>query len=265
MTLDVGPRSAPAPVAGGAAEWTPRVMPPIGRDLDDRQKLACAFRILGRTGFSENIAGHITVRVDGAEDLLINPWGLWWEEITASDICRVSPDAEVVDGKWDVTPAIHIHTELHRRRPDVGAVVHNHPYYATVLAALGVLPEFLHQTGSMFDGDLAFVDEYTGEVATADLGADLADRIGDKSVVLLANHGVIVTGPSVEEATYRAATLDRQCRLMYDVLVSGRDHTLVAPSLRRSMKASLLERGTDFFWNGAVRALLRDHPEVVDP
>lgn len=264
MTTDVERTPAPNPVAGGAAEWTPRVMPPIGRDLSDRQKLACAFRILGRSGFTENIAGHITARVDDTEELWINPWGLWWEELTASDICRVSPDAEVLEGEWDVTPAIHIHTELHRRRPDVRVVVHNHPYHATVLAALGVLPEFLHQTGSMFDGDLAFVDEYTGEVATAGLGADLADRIGDKSVVLLANHGVIVTGPSVEEATYRAATLDRQCRLMYDVLVSGRDHTLVAPSLRRSMKASLLERGTDFFWNGAVRALLRDHPEVVD-
>ncbi|MFC4052596.1 class II aldolase/adducin family protein [Actinomadura syzygii] len=256
-------RQAPAPVAGGAAEWTPKVMPPIGLELTDRQKLACAFRILGTSGFSENIAGHITLRAGDTHDLLVNPWGLWWEEITASDICKVSPDAEVLDGKWDVTPAIHIHTELHRRRPDVRVVVHNHPYYSTVLAALGVLPEFLHQTGSMFDGDLAFVDEYTGEIANADLGADLADRIGDKSVVLLANHGVIVTGPTVEETTYRAATIDRQCRLMYDVLVSARDHTLVPPGLRRSMKASLLERGTDFFWNGAVRALLRNDPEVV--
>jgi hypothetical protein len=93
VTTDAGSRTAPRPVEGGAAEWTPRVMPPIGRDLDERQKLACAFRILGRSGFSENIAGHITVRVDGTEDLLVNPWGLWWEEITASDICRVSPDA----------------------------------------------------------------------------------------------------------------------------------------------------------------------------
>ncbi|MFF5257783.1 class II aldolase/adducin family protein [Actinomadura viridis] len=263
MTLNVE-RLTPSPVTGGAAEWTPRVMPPIGRDLGERQKLACAFRILGRAGFTENIAGHITVRADDAEELLVNPWGVWWEEMTASDICRVSLDATVIEGRWDVTPAIHIHTELHRRRPDARVVIHNHPYHATVLAALGVLPEFLHQTGSMFDGDLAFVDEYTGEIATSDLGADLADRIGDKSVVLLANHGVIVTGPSVEEATYRAATVDRQCRLMHDVLVSGRDHTLVAPALRRSMKASLLERGTDFFWNGAVRALLRDHPEVLD-
>jgi ribulose-5-phosphate 4-epimerase/fuculose-1-phosphate aldolase len=239
-------------------------MPSPGVDLTVRQKLACAFRILARSGFTENIAGHITVRGEDSGDLLVNPWGLWWEEITASDICRVSASAEVLEGRWDVTPAIHIHTELHRRRPDARVVVHNHPYHATVLAALGVLPDFLHQTGSMFDGDMAFVDEYTGEIATAGLGAGLAGRIGGKSVVLLANHGVIVTGPSVEEATYRAATFDRQCRLMYDVLVSGRDCTVVAPGLRRSMKASLLERGTGFFWNGAVRALLRGEPEVLD-
>jgi ribulose-5-phosphate 4-epimerase/fuculose-1-phosphate aldolase len=260
-------------------------MPPIGADLDVRQELACALGILARSGFTENIAGHITVRAadtgdtaytadtrdtrdtadtGDTEDLWINPWGLWWEEITAADICRVSPEGEVRQGKWDVTPAFHIHTELHRRRPDARVVVHNHPYHATVLAALGVLPDFVHQTGSMFDGDMVFVDEYTGEVASSELGADLAERIGGHSVVLLANHGVIVTGPSVQEATYRAATLERQCRLMYDVLVSGRDHTLVAPALRRSMKASLLERGTDFFWNGAVRALLRDRPEVLD-
>lgn len=250
----------PAPVPGGAAEWSPRVMPPVGADLDVRQKLACAFGILARSGFTENIAGHITVRAD--EGLWINPWGLWWEEITASDLCRVSPDGTVLEGRWDVTPAFHIHTELHRRRPDAQVVVHNHPYHATVLAALGVLPEIVHQTGSMLDGDMVFVDEYTGEVASSELGADLADRIGDAPVALLANHGVIVTGASVEEAVYRSVTLERQCRLTCDVL--GRDRTRVPQDLRRGMKASLLERGTDFFWNGAVRALLRDRPEVMD-
>ncbi|MFB4313261.1 class II aldolase/adducin family protein [Actinomadura sp. 21ATH] len=265
MTATDTRTTTPAPVAGGAAEWSPAVMPPIGADLTGRQKLACAFGILARSGFTENIAGHITVRAEDSADpesLWINPWGLWWEEITASDVCRVSPGGDVLEGRWDVTPAYHIHTELHRRRPDARVVVHNHPYHATVLAALGALPEFVHQTGSMFDGDLAFVDEYTGEVASPELGADLAERIGDASVVLLANHGVIVTGASVEEAVYRAATLERQCRLTCDVL--GRDRTLVPPPLRRAMKASLLERGTDFFWNGAVRALLRDRPEVLD-
>jgi ribulose-5-phosphate 4-epimerase/fuculose-1-phosphate aldolase len=254
---------APPPVAGGRAEWSPRVMPPIGADLTEKQKLACAFRILAREGFTENIAGHITMRDAETDHLWVNPWGLFWEEITTSDLCRFDPDAGVVEGKWDVTPAIHIHTELHRRRPDIAVAIHNHPYHVTVLAALGMLPEMVHQTAAMFDGDLVFVDEYTGEVANAEIGADLAERIGDASVIVLANHGVIVTGPSVEEATYRAATVDRQCRLMYDVVTSGRAYTTMPVRLRQPMKASLLERGTEYYWGGAVRALLREQPEVL--
>jgi ribulose-5-phosphate 4-epimerase/fuculose-1-phosphate aldolase len=231
--------------------------------LTERQKLACAFRILAQTGFTENIAGHITLRADTSGGMWVNPWGLWWEEITASDLCLVEGDGTVVEGRWDVTPAIHIHTELHRRRPDAEVVIHNHPYHVTVLAALGLLPEMVHQTTTMLAEDMTLVDEYTGEVGTAELGAELAERIGKASVVMLANHGVIITGPSVEEATYRAATVDRQCRLMYDVVTSGRRHTVVPESLIGPMKASLLERGTDFFWGGAVRAVLREAPEVV--
>jgi hypothetical protein len=87
VTLTTAPAgSADAPVRdGGTATWSPRITPPIGVDLTDRQALACAFRILGHSGFSENIAGHITmVKDDGA--MWVNPWGLWWEEISASDL-----------------------------------------------------------------------------------------------------------------------------------------------------------------------------------
>ena len=125
----------------------------------------------------------------------------------------------MLEGQWDVTPAIHIHTELHRRRPDARVVVHNHPYWATVLASIGELPRFVHQTSCMYDGDLVFVDEYGGEIDDPELGTELAERIGDASIALLANHGVIVTGPTVEDAVYRAASLDRQCRLTYDLLL----------------------------------------------
>lgn len=248
---------------GGRAEWSPKVMPPIGVELSDRQQLACAFRILARSGFTENIAGHITMRSANPEHLWINPWGLWWEEMTASDLCLVDHDATLIDGKWDVTPAVHIHTELHRRRSDAAVVIHNHPYYVTVLAAIGLLPEMVHQTTAMLDGDLRFVNEYNGEIATADLGAELAEQIGTASVAILANHGVIVTGSTIEEATFRAATIDRQCRLMYDVVTSGRKHTTVGPMMLAPMKASLLERGTEYYWGGAVRLLLRDEPEVL--
>lgn len=250
--------------AGGAAVWSPSITPPIGVELTEAQALACAFRILARDGFSENIAGHITWATADNSSMLVNPWGLWWEEITASDICRVDLDARVLEGQWDVTPAVHIHTELHRRRPEARVVVHNHPYHATALAALGLVPEFLHQTSAMFDGELGFVSEYGGEIDSAELGADLAERIGDASVVFLANHGVIVTAPTIEEATYKSASLDRQCRLMYDVLVSGRAATTVPPVVRPAMKASLLERGTEVYWAGAVRRIIREHPELLE-
>jgi ribulose-5-phosphate 4-epimerase/fuculose-1-phosphate aldolase len=248
---------------GGLAVWSPSVTPPIGVELTGRQELACAFRVLAHSGFSENIAGHITWAPDDDGSMWVNPWGLWWEEITASDLCRVDADGQVLEGRWDVTPAIHIHTELHRRRPEARVVVHNHPYHVTVLAAAGLLPEIAHQTGSMFDGDLAFVQEYAGEVDTAELAAELAEQIGSASTVILASHGVIVTGPTIREATYRAASIDRVCRLAYDLLVLRREPLPIAAGIRVGMKKSLLERGSDVFFDGAVRQLLRTDPDVI--
>ena len=242
-------------------------MPPIGVDLDVRQELACAFRILARGGFGENIAGHITVVADDGESLWINPWGLWWEEVAASDVCRVSMDGDVLEGRWDVTPAAPIHTELHRARADARVVVHNHPYHSTVLAAVGLLPEVVHQTATMFDGEMVLVEEYTGEIDSSDLGADLAQRIGDATVAVLANHGVVVTGATIPEATYRAATIDRSCRLTVDALLlaqaTGRPIQPIAEHLRPAMQRSLVERGPAVFWGGAVRQLLREQPDVL--
>lgn len=257
-------QSAPARAAtGGLQAWAPKVTPPIGVELTQEQQLACAFRILARNGFSEDIAGHITwARPDGS--MLVNPWGLWWDEVKASDVCRVDADGTVLEGKWDVTPAIHIHTELHRRRPDARVVVHNHPYHVVVLAAIGVLPDIVHQQGSMFHDDLTFVEEYTGEVDDAALGADLADKIGDSRNVILASHGVIITAETIAEATYRAASIDRMCRLAYDVLLSGKGALPISDRFKSAMKRSLLERGSDVYWAGAVRQLLRAEPEVLD-
>lgn len=248
---------------GGYDVWSPRVTPGIGRDLTDEQRLAIAFRWLAIEGFAENLAGHITWQRPGQESMLINPWGLWWRELSASDICEVDLAGNVVQGRWDVTPAYHIHTELHRRRPDARVVVHNHPYHVCVLAAVGLLPEIAHQTASMFAGDMTFVDEYTGEVDTADLGADLAGRIGDASIVFLQSHGIIVTGPTIEEATYRSATIDRICRMTLDIRLAG-SHAALDPGVVAGMKQSLLERGSDVFFDGIARQLIRSEPDVLD-
>jgi len=124
------------------------------------------------------------------------PWGLWWDEGGASDLCRVETRASVGDGRWPVSPAICLHTELHRPRPDARLVVHNHPYHATLLATMGRLPDITHQAACMFDGSMVLVDEYEGQVLDADAGAWLADRVGDADAVVLLSHGVIVIGTS---------------------------------------------------------------------
>ncbi|MDH6677101.1 ribulose-5-phosphate 4-epimerase/fuculose-1-phosphate aldolase [Rhodococcus sp. LBL1] len=261
--IDESTKSA-EPESNSMDGWKPRAVPPIGAELTNEQKLACAFRTLAHDGFSENMAGHITWADRDDDSLLINPWGLWWEEVSASDVCRVDAEGKVVEGKWDVTPAYHIHTELHRRRPDARVVVHNHPYYVTLLAAVGVLPTIAHQTGSLYDDDLSLVHEYGGEISDAELGRDLADKIGDRNNVILASHGIITTADTIELAVYRAASIDRFCQLAYDILLLGKDPLPIEKNIRVAMQKALVERAAGVYWAGAVRKLLRTDPDVLN-
>lgn len=241
------------------------VSAPIGRDLTERQKLACAFRILAREGWRQNLAGHITYVVDDDGNMLVNPWGKWWEEVQASDLCVVSPDGRVIEGQWDVTPAIFIHTELHAQRGDARVIVHNHPFFATVLAGLGIRPVLTEQTGCMFDGDIAVFNEFTGGIDNPEAGKQLAEAVGEARSALLVNHGALVTGQSIEEATYRAVSFERVCKLAYHTLLTGRDPVPMGPDITAVVQETFFLPDTvEFFWNGAVRLLLKREPDVLD-
>lgn len=247
---------------GGLAAWAPTRLPGIPRPLTPAQELAIALRHLDDVGFCENLTGHITVEHGGG--FLVNPWGLWWSEVRTRDLLEIDTDGRVVAGDLDVTPAVHIHTELHRRRADAKVVVHNHPPYASVLAALGELPELVHQNSAILDGEMVLVSEYDGEVDRPHLGAALADLIGDASVALLVSHGVIVTAPTIEEAVYKSVLFERTCMLHHRVRALGGTAAPIAASARRQLKASLVERAAPVYWHGAVRQLLAIEPEVLD-
>ena len=249
---------------GGLGVWAPSVMQPIGVDLSDEQQMAVAFRHLASIGFAENMAGHITWQPDGRSDMYVNPWGLWWQELTASDICVVDEDARVVRGRWDVTPAIHIHTEIHRHRPDARVVIHNHPYYVSLIAALGTLPELVHQTGALFLDDMYFIETADSEIYTPWRAAELAEQIGSANLVILANHGVIATGKDLAAAVYRAVSIERVCRLAYDVMLTGRTPTTMNRGDMVGMQASLIERAADVYWAGAARMTIKADPGVLD-
>jgi len=240
----------------------PRPGPGIGRDLTPPQALACALRILAAEGWRENLSGHITwATPDGGT--WVNPWGIWWEEVRASQIVRLDAHGTVVEGEWDVTPAVFQHSELHRTREDAAVIVHNHPYAATLLATMCELPRIVYQNAAIFDGELALVDEY-GAIEDAAGGQWLADRVGKASGVLLAHHGAIVTAPTIESACYKAVTFERMCRFTYDILRTGRVPVELAPEDRASMKLALTQNAPLAYWHGAVRKLLAREPEVLE-
>jgi ribulose-5-phosphate 4-epimerase/fuculose-1-phosphate aldolase len=225
------------------------------------QQLACALRILAHEGWCENLDGHVSWSTpDGS--MWVNPWGIWWEEVRASQVIRVDADGNVVEGDWDVTGAISIHTELHRARADATVVVHNHPYYATLLASIGEFPRMVHQNSCVFHDELAFVDEYALVEGDAD-GRWLAVKMGPASAVLLAHHGAIITASTIEDACYRAATFERMCRLTYDVLAAGRTPSEIPPEQRAPLKKLLDEVTGRAYWEGAVRMLIAREPEVL--
>ena len=246
---------------GGLAAWAPRSLPPISHELGPAQELAIALRHLDDVGFAENLTGHITLA--HGDTFLVNPWGLWWAEVRASDMLTIDTNGVVVEGQWDVTPAVHIHTELHRRRDDARVVVHNHPPYASTLAAIGELPDIVHQNSSILSGEMVLVADYDGEVDQPHLGAALADMIGDSSVALLVSHGVIVTASTIAEAVYKSVLFERACMLHWQVRALGERALPIAAAAQRQLQASLVERAAPVYWNGVVRQLLATEPEVL--
>ncbi len=247
-----------------AGRGFPSAMPAVP-ELTVPQQMACAARILAANGFALDVAGHITVMRPGGDGTMwCTPYGLWWREVTAGDIIVLDADGEVIEGRWDVTPAVFIHTELHRSRPDARVIVHNHPHHGSLLSTMHLAPEITDQQACMFDGDIALFDEYTGGVDDADGGRYLAESIGGATATILANHGVLLTGESEAQATYRATNFERTCRLNYEALAAGEKPIPVPPAHRPQLKAAINSMSVDYYWGGAVRHLLAREPEVLD-
>ena len=179
-----------------------------------RIELAAAYRLAAKNGWLESIYNHITCNVsgpNGEHHLLINPFGLNYREITASSLVKIDLDGKtihpgVVGDIMGVNKAgLVIHSCIHRARPDIRCVNHNHHWAVAGLSATksGVLE--LAQT-THITGEIAYHD-YEGIVISNDEQARLVRDLGDKDVMILRNHGLLTCGPSVAAAYYHAYTL----------------------------------------------------------
>jgi ribulose-5-phosphate 4-epimerase/fuculose-1-phosphate aldolase len=231
-------------------------------DLTTREELVVLARALWREGYSDHLAGHITVNL-GDGTLLCNPWLLTWAELRPSQVLRIDLEGRVLEGDWPVPLGIPLHLELHKLRDDVGWAVHNHPLFGTIWADLAELPPILDQSSALGGGRLALVDEYEGPANDPSSARRAVERMGDAAMALLAGHGVFVLGGSARAVHQRAVALEQRCQhAWYARAAGGSGSSKVPQSFLEAVERSDGE-GFIGFWEAAVRAELAADPSLL--
>lgn len=246
----------------GPGDGSANPMGPALPELTPQAELALLCRTLFQEGYDDHLAGHITYRQpDGT--LLVNPWGLTWDEVRASDIMRIDPDGTPFEGRWTVTPAIPLHVELHRARPDVAVAVHNHPRWGTIWADLRRIPPVYDQTSAMVPGDPELYAEFEGSVNLVDNARACVEALGDARMALLANHGVFVVGRDIAQAHHRAVVLEWRCRQAWHVEALG-GAAPMDPEVNRRFAAPFDHVSFPGLWEAMCRRELRRDPTILD-
>jgi ribulose-5-phosphate 4-epimerase/fuculose-1-phosphate aldolase len=193
-----------------------------------KQRLAAGFRLFGKFGFSEGVAGHITARDPELTDhFWVNPFALPFQHLRASDLVLVNDAGDVVEGRWDVNKAAFaIHSQVHAARPDVQAAAHAHSVYGKSFSALGQLLEPITQDVCAFHGDHSLFDDYTGVVLDVEEGKRIAHALDDNKAVILRNHGLLTVGHSVDEAVWWFITMERSCQAQLLAQAAGPLHPI---------------------------------------
>ena len=179
-----------------------------------KQRLAAAFRLFGRFGFDEGVAGHITARDPGDADLFwVNPFGRNFKHVRVSDLILVNREGQVVEGNAMVnTAAFAIHSQVHAARPDVVAAAHSHSLHGKAWSSLGRLLDPITQDACAFFEDHGLFDDFTGVVLDLEEGKRIAAALGEHKAVILRNHGLLTVGNSVDEAVWSFITMERSCQ-----------------------------------------------------
>ncbi|NIA67103.1 aldolase [Pelagibius litoralis] len=193
--------------------------------IQARIDLAAAFRLAARFDLNEGICNHFSYAAPERPGcFLVNPFGIHWSQMTASDLLLVDNGGGVLEGSGELeTTAFCIHSRIHLRHPRAACVLHTHMPYATTLTALEDTPlEPISQNALRYYNDVAYDPSYNGIAGDVEEGDRMAEAMGEKRVLFLANHGIIVVGDSVAKAFEDLYYLERACQLQVMALSTGR-------------------------------------------
>jgi ribulose-5-phosphate 4-epimerase/fuculose-1-phosphate aldolase len=234
-----------------AEEWQARV------------DLAAAYRLVALYGWDDLIFTHISARVPGSEHhFLLNPYGVMFEEVTASSLVKVDLAGNIVmKSPYFINPAgFTIHSAVHAAREDALCVVHLHTEHGIAVSAQknGLLP--ISQQSLFVLSSLAYHD-YEGLALDENEKPRLVGDLGNKNFMILRNHGLLTVGPSAGEAFLSMFLLERACRIQIMAQSGGAELVNIAdPILDRvtmQLKAVTMGQGAELAWPGLLRKLDR--------
>jgi ribulose-5-phosphate 4-epimerase/fuculose-1-phosphate aldolase len=215
-----------------------------------RCELAAVYRLVAHYKMTDLIFTHISLRIPGPEHrFLINPYGLMFEEITASLLVEIDLDGNPVHPtEYKVNPAgFVIHSAIHAARPDAQCVLHTHTRAGCAVAAQedGLIP--LNQISMEFYGRIGYHD-YEGVALDLDEQKRLVADLGDHSSMILRNHGLLTVGETAGQAFLRMLYLDKACQIQVDALSGGGKVILPSPEIAEHAARQLngKDAGDDF-------------------
>jgi ribulose-5-phosphate 4-epimerase/fuculose-1-phosphate aldolase len=231
-----------------------------------RVELAAAYRLVAHFGWDDLVFTHISARVPGADHhFLINPYGLLFDEITASSLVKVNLNGKIVmDTPYFINPAgFTIHSAIHAVREDVACVLHTHSQYGTAVSAQksGLLP--ISQQ-SLFPLTSLAYHGYEGIVLNEDEKPRLVGNLGQKNFMMLRNHGLLTCGRTVGEAFLFMYVLESACRIQILAQSGGSEVLRVAEPIVEGITAQVgavtKGLGAELVFPGLLRKLDRLDP-----
>lgn len=178
-----------------------------------RERLATACRILDAQGQEHFYLGHVSAReAPGASRFWVKPSGIGLGEVEPDDLVLLDLEGRRIHGDRPIHHEMPIHAEIYRRRPEVNAVVHTHPFYAAAFAAAAADFKMISQDSVLFADGFGRYDS-ARLVVTPEQGRDLAAALGDFRLVVLRNHGIAVADTTLASAVFLAVSFDRSLRL----------------------------------------------------
>lgn len=225
-----------------------------------RVDLAAAYRLVAMYGWSDLVFTHISVRIPGPEHhFLINPYGLMFDEITASSLVKVDQNCnKLSNSPFPVNPAgFTIHSCVHQVREDAACIIHTHSRAGVAVSAqkAGVLP--ISQQSTFVLASLGYHD-YEGVALREDEQPRLQADLGSNQFLMLRNHGLLTTGKSVADAFLAMYIFESACKIQVDAQAGGElvmIHPQILQGLAAVMKQATAGMGAELVWPALIRKL----------